>query len=308
MSLLCALPLIGGLLCPAQEQAFVGYIEGEPRLIAPVAPVRIDSLAVAEGARVASGDLLAVLDDADAQAAVAQAEAALVQARAQRENLETGRRPAEIAALEAGVAAAQARADEAEREDKRVAALVRRGAAPAAQGDATAAALDSARAHLTEAEAQLSVARLPARDAERAAADAAVVQAEAALDNARWLLSQRRLTAPAAGEVTDILRRPGEIAAPSAPVLRLLPDGARHILFFVPEAARSGFSPGQTVQVSCDGCATGLTATVTDIASEPEFNPPVIYSTEARDALVYRLRAEPNSADLRPGQIVDVAP
>ncbi len=304
----CALPLIGALLCPAPDAAYIGYVEGDARQIGPVGAARVLRLEVAEGAQVAAGDLLAVLEETDARAARDKAQAALAQAEAMRDNLATGRRPEEIAALQAAVAAARAQADEAGREADRVGALVRKGSAPKAQGDAARAAQDSARARLAEAEAQLSVAELPARAAERSAAEAAVTGARATLAEAEWLLSERRITAPAAGQITDILRQPGEVAGPGAPVLRLLPDDARHILFFVPQADRARFQPGQTVALSCAGCASGLTATVTDIAAEPEFNPPVIYSEQARDSLVYRLRAAPGSTDLRPGQIVDVTP
>lgn len=308
MSLICALPLIGALLCPAAPDSYIGYVEGDARLIGPVGAARVLSIEVAEGAQVAPGDLLAVLEESDARAMRDKAQAALAQAEAVRDNLATGRRPEEIAALQAAVAAARAQSGEAAREQDRVAALVRRGSAPKAQGDAAQSALDSAQARLAEAEAQLAVAQLPARAAERSAAEAAVTGARATLAEAEWLLSERRITAPAAGLITDILRRPGEVASAAAPVLRLLPDDARHVTFFVPEADRARFQPGQTVTLRCDGCPSGLTATLADIATEPEFNPPVIYSSEARDALVYRLRATPGSAELRPGQIVDVAP
>ena len=45
------------------------------------------------------------------------------------------------------------------------------------------------------------------------------------------------------------------------------------------------------------------------VADEPEFTPPVIYSLENRQKLVYRVEARPapDSKGLRPGQIVDVA-
>ena len=59
----------------------------------------------------------------------------------------------------------------------------------------------------------------------------------------------------------------------------------------------------------CDGCPPGLTATVSYVSDEPEFTPPVIYSVENRQKLVYRIEARPaaDSSRLRPGQIVDVA-
>jgi HlyD family secretion protein len=50
-----------------------------------------------------------------------------------------------------------------------------------------------------------------------------------------------------------------------------------------------------------------MTAQVTYISPRPEFTPPVIYSREARDRLVYLVEARP-SVLLNPGQPVDIAP
>ena len=43
------------------------------------------------------------------------------------------------------------------------------------------------------------------------------------------------------------------------------------------------------------------------VGPRPEFTPPVIYSREARDRLVYLVEARPSSP-LNPGQPVDVEP
>ena len=53
---------------------------------------------------------------------------------------------------------------------------------------------------------------------------------------------------------------------------------------------------------------TGRSATVTYVADEPEFTPPVIYSLNNRQKLVYLVEARPegDGTMLRPGQIVDV--
>ena len=65
--------------------------------------------------------------------------------------------------------------------------------------------------------------------------------------------------------------------------------------------------PGRTVRFTCDGCAKGLSARIVFVAPRPEFTPPVIYSREARDRLVYLVEARP-STRLNPGQPVDVEP
>ncbi|RYG01882.1 MAG: HlyD family efflux transporter periplasmic adaptor subunit, partial [Caulobacteraceae bacterium] len=92
-----------------------------------------------------------------------------------------------------------------------------------------------------------------------------------------------------------------------AAVVALLPNDKIKLRFFVPERQINGYRPGAEVKFSCDGCQAGMTARVTYISPRPEFTPPVIYSRETRDRLVYLVEAKP-SVLLNPGQPVDVQP
>ena len=62
------------------------------------------------------------------------------------------------------------------------------------------------------------------------------------------------------------------------------------------------------LDVRCDGCQPGLKARISYVSPDPEFTPPVIYSLETRQKLVYLVEARPEreAAPLMPGQIVDV--
>ena len=93
----------------------------------------------------------------------------------------------------------------------------------------------------------------------------------------------------------------------NAPILSLLPDDRIKLRFFAPEASVSAYKVGGTVRFACDGCAQGMTARITYISPRPEFTPPIIYSRENRDRLVYLIEAKP-SVRLNPGQPVDVVP
>ena len=95
----------------------------------------------------------------------------------------------------------------------------------------------------------------------------------------------------AGGYVSDIIRRVGDVAGPSAPVVSFLPENAVKVMVYVPEGALSSLALGQELNVRCDGCEKGLSAAVTYIAREPEFTPPVIYSLESRQTLVYLVEA-----------------
>ena len=296
--------------CAPQQEAIVGYVEGEYVAVAPIDVARIEAESVRRGDALKPGDPIAKLETADAEIALRNTEAALAQALSDLANIGYGRRPEEIAALEASLKAAQVTADDAQRTLQRRQSLLDRGAGTQAEFDAAKTAQDVASARVRELTANLAVAKLPARDDEIAAAKSKVMQATAARDTAQWKLGQRSLVAPSAGYISDIVRRIGDVAGPQAPVVSFLPDGAIKLKVYVPEARLAGLSLGQKLAVRCDGCEPGLSADITFIAREPEFTPPVIYSLESRQTLVYLIEARASKDQpltLQPGQIVDVS-
>ena len=139
------------------------------------------------------------------------------------------------------------------------------------------------------------------------AADARVAEAAAAVTGAGARLSDLAPRAPGKARVEEVFFHAGEWAPANQPILSLLPDDRIKLRFFVPERALSAYRIGRTVRFACDGCARGLTARIDFVAPRPEFTPPVIYSREARDRLVYLVEARP-AARLNPGQPVDVEP
>lgn len=310
MSIFCSVPLAAYLFsaCAPAAPLAVGYVEGDYVLLAPIEVAKVETVAVRRGDRVEPHATLATLEHDDAVIAVTQAEAALGQAQAQLADLRVGKRPEEIAVLEAAVRSAKAKAGEAERVLARTRDLFMRGIATQAQFDEAKTAMEVAQAEIGQSEANLAVARLPARPEAIKAAENQVRQAQASLDQARWRLSRRSLTAPSPGRVEDVIRHPGDMAGPNAPVLSILPDGALKLTLYIPESAFSTVQVGSLLAVSCDGCDEGLRARVSYVSPDPEFTPPVIYSLENRQKLVYLVEARPegDTGPLQPGQIVDV--
>lgn len=277
-------------------------------MVAPVAIARVAQMHVSRGDRIAAGATLVTMERRDAEIALAQADAALAQAQTHLADLSEGKRPEEIGVIAANLASAQAQAVEATRTRDRIINLADRGAATEAQRSDAVTAVEIATARVAQVEAELSVAKLPARPQALAQAEAALRGAEAARDQAVWVLDQRVLTLDAPVTVFDVIRFEGEIAGPSAPVLSVLGDGAVKLRLYVPETSFSQLAIGDALQVSCDGCAAETQAHVTYISDAPEFTPPVIYSLENRQKLVYLIEAEPAvGSGLKPGQIVDVA-
>lgn len=313
MSLLCIVPFAAALFsaCAAPPAALVvGYIEGEYVLLAPTASGQVAEVSVLRGERVEKGDVVARMEPTSAEITVAQAEAALAEAEANLANLREGKRPEEMAVLEASVVSAKAQAAEAQRISDRTLDLFRRGTVTQAELDRVETNVAQANAQLGEANAQLAVGGLAARAQEIKASQKRVEQASAALEQARWLLSEHQISAPASGSIDDVIRNPGDTAGPSAPILSLLPDGAVKLKLYIPQAAFSAVSVGTELAVQCDGCADNLRARVTYVSTQPEFTPPVIFSRETRQKLVFLIEAKPvgeNAAQLQPGQIVDVS-
>ncbi|HWX63517.1 efflux RND transporter periplasmic adaptor subunit [Bradyrhizobium sp.] len=131
--------------------------------------------------------------------------------------------------------------------------------------------------------------------------------AEARVNTSETRLARRRGFAPVAGTIQQIYFREGEMVPAQRPVLSIMPPGNMKLRFFVSETELPKLSIGEEVKVACDNCAPGLTAHIYFIATSAEYTPPVIYSLDERNKLVYLIQARPSTPDaLRVGQPVSV--
>ena len=308
--LLVAAALIAALvLVPRLNRSHVltGYVEGEALYLAAPVSGAVAQVYFQRGDRVKAGDRLFVVDPKQVAAQREQAQAEVGAAQAQAQDARKGLRPIELAVYDANIAAAQARAQDAAADMRRVQPLVRKGIYAPARLDDVRAALQTANAQLAAARRQRDAATLGAREGQVQAADSRVTQAQAGLSAADARLSDLAPVAPSDARVEDVFFQKGEWSVANQPVLSLLPDDRIKLRFFVPEQSLSAYRIGSVVRFACDGCAKGLSAKIIFVIPRPEFTPPIIYSREARDRLVYMVEARP-SARLNPGQPVDVAP
>lgn len=299
------------LLAPrfASERVLSGYVEGEPLYMAVPASGQLVRLEVQRGDQVTAGQTLFAVDPTQTDAQRRQAEAELAAARAMARDAREGQRPAELGVIEAELAAAEARAREAQAEYTRIAPLVERGIYAEARLDDARAARDSARAQVRAVRQRLEAATLGAREQQIAAADERVRQAEAALAGARARLAELSPPAPTDARVEEVFYQAGEWVNANQPVLSLLPADRVRLRFFVPEAQVAAYRVGREVGFACSGCPAGLRARIVYVSPRPEFTPPVIYSREARDRLVFLVEALPlQRGTLVPGQPADVTP
>jgi HlyD family secretion protein len=252
------------------DDAWLGYAEGDEALISAPQPGWVTAMKVQRGQTVHRGDLLFVLDDTRETAARDQALAALAQAR---ESLK--QEQANLGYTKT----------ELSRQDR----------------------LAQAKAG-TPTERDLALNNFQQSQARIGQLNSQIAQMEASLGSASYTLSQRGIVAQTEGAVQDINFREGEYVPASTPVLSVLPPANIYVRFFVPEGQLSRAHLGQKVRITCDGCQP-IDAQITFIAAQQEFTPPVIFSNESREKLVFKLEARAQGGlKLHPGQPVEVRP
>jgi HlyD family secretion protein len=302
---LSAFLLLGG--GGSERGVLSGYIEGEP--LYPASPVagRLVELDVQRGDVVAAGARLFAIDPAQSQAVRDGAAAEAAAAKSLAADARRGQRPSELGVIEAQLAAARAMLNEADTTLNRVRPLAEAGAASRAQLDTAVAARATAQANARALEKQLQTAKLGAREDQARAAQDRVAQTQAALGAAQARLIDLSPTAPASGRVEDVFFQIGEWVPANQPVMAFIPDDRVRLRFFAPQNGIAAYSVGSQVAFTCDGCEGALNAKITYISPRPEFTPPVIYSREARERMVFLVEASPTTPNgLTPGQPFDV--
>jgi HlyD family secretion protein len=270
----------------ASEAGLTGYVEADLLYPAPQDAGIVKTLAVREGDTVKAGDILFTLDPARLSLAAEQAAAAAQGAAA---------RATDDGAMAKQIAEAQAALHLAEKTFSRSKSLVKDGAVSREKYDTDAANLATAKA------------RLDMLRAERSASLAELDAASAAATLAARRLADLQTTAPSAGTIERIYRRPGEVVTAGDPVVALLAPENLKIKFFAPEKMLSSLKMGAEISFTCDGCEGARVARISFIASEPQFTPPVIYSLKEREKLVFLVEARSeNGAAMRPGLPVTI--
>lgn len=291
------------------DRTYQGYVEGEFVLVGTSDGGWLESVAVQRGAQVKKGDVLFTLDSTRELAQRDAAAARLNEAQSRLDNLLKGKRVEEMAVIDEQIKEANANLNFATAELERQQRLVKTNVGAMRSLEQARSSQSAATARVRELQNQRNVANLPARPDEIDAARAMVKAAQASLAEAEWSLAQRQISARVDGTIEDTVRRAGEFVPPSAAVISMLPPENIIVRFFVPETLVSRMRLGQGVTIGCDGCPENVAAQVSFIAKESEFTPPVIYSVDNREKLLFLVEARPATpiAALRPGLPVDVS-
>lgn len=182
---------------------------------------------VREGDRVERGQVLVVLDDREAQAAVAQGEASVAEAAA------SARTAVEVAENEVR---------QADRDLERVRAVFQEGARTQQQ-------VEQAEQRAADARSRLEAARAAA---DTDAPPAAEARARAALEAARARLALTRVAAPSDGVVLTRSVEPGDAVQPGRVLLEVAFDGPWELVVFPAEENLGQIQVGADASASAD--------------------------------------------------------
>jgi HlyD family secretion protein len=254
-----------------------GTIEGTDVDVGVEVAGRIREVRVQEGARVATGDTLVVIDDMEMRLQLAQARANAAALDAQYAMAREGPRREDITQ-----AAALAHAAEADYNRARE-LLDTRTITRKQYDDAEARYVSARETHRKLADGL----RVQEVEGARARRD----QAVAAADLLRKKVADCIVRAPAPGIVTLRAFEPGELVGLGSTVIRLTALDTVRLMIYVPEADLGRIALGQEAGVSVDAHPGRVfPGRVTYLSPTAEFTPKNVQTKEERTKLVFGVR------------------
>ncbi|MHC4829395.1 MAG: efflux RND transporter periplasmic adaptor subunit, partial [Planctomycetota bacterium] len=194
----------------------------------------LSAIYVDEGAAVAAGDRLAVLDTRSLEARRAELEARLRQGEARLAELRAGARPEVRQRARLAVDGLTHELQLAELLTDRQTRLLARQATSRHSVDEASLRRDALRSRLESARQSSLELEAGAREEVVAAQEAEVAAVEAAIRSLNVQLTQSVLSAPFAGTVSVRFADEGTVLAPGGPVVRLVESGALEVRVGVP--------------------------------------------------------------------------
>lgn len=294
------------------KKYYPGYVACDTTYLASPYSGELKLITVERGELVKKNQLLFKLDPNPQQLNIKQFANDLLQARQLGEDLKQPRRTPEINAIKAQIAEVNAQIQLAKIRVQRYTALYQKNAIDRDHLDEIVANYTQ----LIKLKEQYSANLVLAEDGSRINLIQAQMEAINSLTEkvnlAKWALSQKTMYAPDDGIIFDTYYNLGEFVAASKPVLSVLTPEHVYIEFFVPAAMLIQLRIKQQIYFNIENSAKRYSATINYISPEAEFVPPLVYSRENQDKIVFRIQAALNYGSkivfnqFKPGQPITV--
>jgi HlyD family secretion protein len=299
---------------PSTDLQLIGTVDANEVLVSSKIQGRIQTLTVDEGQEVKAGQLIAIIESDDLQAARKAAEANESSQKGKLgETVETERQTrgevgsaavnaeALLQAARASLAQAQAQYDHQQADTSRTVALAQQGIMSEQSKDdavtslqAAKAAVDTARDNVSAAEASLRQARAHELLASVAARTVdstrdLVVNARALAEQAKVEAGYAQVFAPVSGKVNVRAARQGEVVAAGAPIVTIMDLTQTWIYAPLPETQADAVQLGDSLRVVMPSGAT-VQGKVINKAAEADFATQRDVSARKRDIKTVQLK------------------
>jgi multidrug resistance efflux pump len=317
---------------PTTDLQLIGTVDANEVVVSAKIPGRIQTLTVDEGQDVKAGQLIAIIESDDLDAARKAAEANVSSNRGKLgETIETERQTrgetgsatanaeAMVRAARASLAQAQANFDHQEADTSRTVALAKQGILSAQASDdaatslqAAKAAVETARENVFAAEASLRQARahellttVAARTVD--STRDIVANARALADQAKVELGYAQVYAPVSGKVNVRAARQGEVVTAGAAIVTIMDLTQTWIYAPLPETQVDAVQLGDSLRVVMPSGAT-LQGKVINKSAQADFATQRDVSARKRDIKTVQIKLLIDNPEERyvPGMIAEV--
>ncbi len=306
--------LAGAAACrsapPSDRVRVSGQIEATEVQVSSQVAGRLLERRVDEGDRVSKGDVLAMLDTADTELALARARAERAQAEAQLRLLRAGSRvedirqsEAQTSSAQADLAAAEADLAAAELDVERFEQLLASNSGSRKQRDDAVARRNVARERAQAARSRVRAAqevtarlRAGARPEELQAAQARIDAASAQIATFEKAIADATVVAPVSGVVTTAVADEGELIQPRAPIVIITDLDRPWANVYVDEPVIPRLRVGDKATLFTDAGGPGIDGQISYISERAEFTPRNVQTADDRSKLVYRVKIAVDNA------------
>jgi multidrug resistance efflux pump len=299
---------------PTTDLQLIGTVDANEVVVSARIPGRIQTLTVDEGQDVKAGQLIAIIESEDLDAAEKAALATAVSQKSKvDESVESERQTrgetgsatvnaeAQVAAAQASQAQAQAQFDHQQADTSRIVALAQQGIMSQQAKDdaatslqASKAAVETARENVAAAEAALRQAR-----AHELAADVAartvdssrgeMESARALADQAKVQLGYAQVFAPVSGKVNVRAARQGEVVTAGAAIVTIMDLTQTWVYAPLPETQADAVQLGDSLRIIMPSGAT-IEGKVINKSAEADFATQRDVSARKRDIKTIQLK------------------
>ena len=235
-------------LKPAPVEIY-GEAEATEYRVSGKVPGRIEMFLVEEGSQVRKGDTLVIINSPEVDAKMSQARAARSAAEAQNQKAIHGAREEQIQGAYELYQKALAGEEVYRKSFERVDRLYQKGVVTAQKHDEVEAQYKVAQANVKAAKPQYDMALKGAQEEDKAAARALVARVDGMIDEINIAKSERYLTSPVDGEVSECFPHVGELVGQGSPVMSVVDTKDMWFHFAIREDMLNDVTMGSQLQV-----------------------------------------------------------